>query len=92
MNSSSERHESFSEAARHALQDIKQATRERLLQPLTEGGRQLAHKAQSGCHAMAQSTRQDFERIECWAAQYPTRSLGLAFAAGVLLGISLFRH
>jgi len=92
MNSIPERYESMSDAARHALRDVKQATRESLLQPISEGAREIAHQAQSGCHAMAESTRHEFERIEMWASKHPTRALGVAFAAGVVLSLALFRR
>jgi ElaB/YqjD/DUF883 family membrane-anchored ribosome-binding protein len=91
MNSIPERHQTLSKAARHALQDVQQATRESLIQPITEGTRELAQKARSSCNAMAQSTRHDVEEIERWACQHPLRSVSLAFGAGVFLGIALFR-
>ncbi|MDZ4288588.1 MAG: hypothetical protein U0984_11550 [Prosthecobacter sp.] len=92
MNSIPDRQETVTAAARHAFQDLKQATRDSLIQPLAEGTREVVHTAQSGCHAMAKSTGQEFHRLESWAVQNPTRAAGLVFAAGVLTGICLFRR
>ena len=92
MNSIPERTGSLGAAARHAVSDVKQATRDSLLQPIAEGTREVVQKAQSGCHAMAESTAHDFQRIEAWASQHPVRAIGLAFGAGLFLGVFLFRH
>jgi hypothetical protein len=92
MKATQESHEPLSEAARNALQDLKQATHEALLKPVADKTHEMAGKAQASCQALSACTRNEAERLETWACKHPMRSVTFAFVTGVLIGIAVFRE
>ncbi len=87
-----EPHQSIGATARHALEDVKHVAQTSLLQPLAQGSREVAHTAQSGAQAVAQSTRYELARLEEWAARNPARAAAWSFGFGIFAGIFLFRR
>lgn len=92
MNTLTEPHEPLHETARHAFRDLKEVTQHSLLEPIAQGTREVAQTAQSGCHAMAESTNYELAQMEAWAIQNPIRALGVTFGLGILAGIYFFRR
>ncbi|HWB02529.1 MAG TPA: hypothetical protein VG796_05845 [Verrucomicrobiales bacterium] len=91
MNSQPENEssEGLAAKAREAAAHIKDAAREKVLEPLAEASRNAAGNVREGIKHAADQTRHAVERSREWAVENPCTTAILCFAAGLLAGGAL---
>lgn len=81
--------DNLKESARDAYHDLKTAAQDRIVDPLTETGRNLVSAARHGAENAADCGRRTVARTEAWITSNPFSAAGIAFGTGVLAGVYL---
>jgi ElaB/YqjD/DUF883 family membrane-anchored ribosome-binding protein len=81
--------DNLKETARDAYDGIKNAAQERILDPLSDKGRDFASAARHKAEDVADYSRRTVERTGAWASSNPYSAAGILFGAGLIAGVYL---
>jgi ElaB/YqjD/DUF883 family membrane-anchored ribosome-binding protein len=74
------------------LERLKEAAREKVLDPVLEAGRDLSGAARDAASKVAGYSRRAVDSTDEWVGHHPYPTAGIAFVAGMALGVMLARQ
>ncbi len=77
------------DSARDAYDGLKNATQDKIIDPLASTGRSIYSAARHGAENVADYSRRTADRTGAWASANPYSAAGILFGAGLIAGVFL---
>jgi ElaB/YqjD/DUF883 family membrane-anchored ribosome-binding protein len=89
IQSVSDTADNLKEKGSSALKDFTEAARDKVIDPVIQAGKDLSSAARDQASRAADYGRKAVHNTDVWVDHHPYSTAGIAFGAGILLGVFL---